>query len=364
MTIGVLIFLPLIFYLWLTFGWFSAIKTRVNIKKNQQPVSISVVVPFRNEGQQTAALLEQLEHQVYDVTIQWEVIFVNDYSEDKGEEHLAEQIKRASIDVKLIHAKEKGKKAAQHLGIGQATGQHILTLDADVHIGEKWLQSMVDVHLTNEALYTAGPVLPTEGKGWWSRLVALEFLSLQASTEGSFHRSQPFMSNGANSMFEVDAWREAEVIRHDAGLASGDDVFLLHALHALGKKTAHASHIDAAVYTDLPLTFKALMNQRSRWAAKTSHYKSRFAQAIAIAVFLLALFQLFGWMISFYLWGIVWLTKTIADMAIVKRMAAKYHLKAKTIDVLVLALIYPIYITMVVAMTLLQVPQPPNKHWK
>lgn len=364
MTIGVLIFLPLIFYLWLTFGWIRAIKTNVNIKKNQQPVSVSVVVPFRNEGQQTTDLLQQLEHQVYDATTQWEVIFVNDHSEDKGDELLAERIKRASIDVKLIHAKEKGKKAAQHLGIGQASGQHILTLDADVQIGEKWLQSMVDVHLTNEASYTAGPVLPTNGKGLWNRLVALEFLSLQASTEGSFHRGQPFMSNGANSMFDVDAWREAETVRNDTGLASGDDVFLLQALHALGKKTAHASHIDAAVYTDLPQTFKALMKQRNRWATKTSHYKSRFAQAIAIAVFLLALFQLFGWMISLYLWGMVWFTKTVADMAIVKRMAAKYQMKTKTIDVLILALIYPIYITMVVAMTLLHVPQPPNKHWK
>lgn len=364
MTIGVLIFLPLIFYLWLTFAWFRSIKTNIVINKTQSPISVTVVIPFRNEGQQTTALLHQLEQQVFDSSIKMEVIFVNDHSQDEGEMLLEKQIKRSNINVILLHAIGRGKKVAQYEAINQASGQSILTLDADVNIGNKWLQSMVDAHLSNEASYTAGPVLPKESKGLWGRLVALEFMSLQASTEGSFHRKQPFMSNGANSMFDVNAWKAASEIRNDAGLVSGDDVFLLQALHALGKKTAHASHIDAAVHTDLPQTLKALIKQRSRWAAKTSHYKSRFAQTIAIAVFLLALFQLFGWMISLYLCGMVWVAKTIADMAIVKRMGAKYHMSVKTSDVLILALIYPIYITMVVAMTLLHVPQPPNKHWK
>ena len=57
--------------------------------------------------------------------------------------------------------------------------------------------------------------------------------------------------------------------------ASGDDVFLFAEASRLGLVIGYAGQKEAMVTTRPQVNFKALMNQRKRWATKTRAYAGR-----------------------------------------------------------------------------------------
>ncbi len=365
MAVGILFLFPAVFYVVLVWRWTSALKRPISTYRSEGILSVSVVVAFRNEGKKTSQLLEQLEQQVIPKHLTLECLFVDDHSNDDGAALLRQTMAKTTCNARMITAKGKGKKAAQMTGVLEAQSDLILTLDVDVLLHPKWLSTMVNTHLTNGWAYTAATVIPLPSHTRIGKLTSLEFLSLQAATEGSFAIGRPFMSNGANSAFYRHAWHDAKQLRTDQSIASGDDVFLVQALQKLKMPMGHAAHPDAVVFTQMPEHLSDVLIQRTRWAAKTTHYTSRYAQLVAIVVALLALFQLLGWIFSPYLWGLVWISKTIVDVEILKTMGRKYDIPTPMRYCLVLAVIYPFYTLLIVMLTLLSpLFQQPNKQWK
>ncbi len=365
MTIGIFFIFPAVFYMVLVWRWTAAITSPKLFGEITEASSVTVVVPFRNEGVNTINLLRQLEKQKRPEHIALECLFVDDHSTDGGAEQLQHAIDKSPCNARLVKANGKGKKAAQTTGVEQATSHVVLTLDADVHLHPLWLSTLAGIHIANGWAYTSATVIPLPANTFVGKLASLEFLSLQAATEGSFVCGQPFMSNGANSAFDTRAWREARTVRNDEKIASGDDVFLVQALLILRKPMGHAAHPNAVVYTQMPGKWRDVLVQRTRWAAKTTHYTSRHAQMVAVYVALVAVFQLTGWFFSPYLWAMVWIGKTAFDLRILKTMGNKYSVSTPLGYGLALALVYPMYTLLVVALTLLNpLIQQPNKQWK
>lgn len=365
MTIGILFLFPMLFYLWLVLRWTATICPPETPAELSSKLMVSVVVPFRNEGRLTTDLLDALQRQSVPKLAEVEFLFVNDHSSDEGAEELVAAINGRGVNARIISADGRGKKAAQTTGIVNARGQLILTLDADVVPHPKWLETLIRIHFTHNWSYTSATVIPEASTSLLGKLFSLEFVSLQAATEGSFNLGHPFMSNGANSAFNIEAWEDARAVRNDYRLASGDDVFLVQALQQLGKPIGHAAHREAVVYTKMPDAWGAILRQRTRWAAKTTHYTSRFAQLVAVTVVLLAVFQIIGWWFSPYLCAVVWLSKTWVDMRILRAMSKKYSIDIPWRYMLGLAFIYPMYTLLVVVLTLFQpFAKQPNKQWK
>ena len=93
--------------------------------------TLSIVIPVYNEASSLIELYEEIKVNVASFSI-WEILFVDDGStDDSGEiiRSLHEKDKR----VKLIQFhRNYGKSAALSEGFNMATGNYILTMDADL----------------------------------------------------------------------------------------------------------------------------------------------------------------------------------------------------------------------------------------
>src|SRR4030095_628611 len=95
-----------------------------NTDQTMAPVSVSIIIPARNEENNIANLLEALQRQDYPKTL-LEIIVVDDHSTDST----AETVKRFP-DVTLLKLKEDDinsyKKKAIENGIAAASGELII----------------------------------------------------------------------------------------------------------------------------------------------------------------------------------------------------------------------------------------------
>jgi glycosyltransferase involved in cell wall biosynthesis len=95
---------------------------------------LSIIIPAYNEGKTINLILDKIKAAVLPDQMSKEVIIVNDYSTDHTEEAILEYKKNhSSLDIQYFkHAYNKGKGAALHTGIQQATGDFIIIQDADL----------------------------------------------------------------------------------------------------------------------------------------------------------------------------------------------------------------------------------------
>jgi len=91
---------------------------------------LSVVVPVRNEAENIAPLIQEIE-QALAGTVDYEIVYVNDGSTDDTANRLTE-VKSQSTKLRVIqHAKSCGQSTALRTGIKAAKGDWVVTLDGD-----------------------------------------------------------------------------------------------------------------------------------------------------------------------------------------------------------------------------------------
>jgi len=259
-----------------------------------EKVRVSIVVPARNEEKNVKALLKDINEQKYPQP--WiEIILVDDASGDKTAEAISEWHKGKLIELKLIQLQEQEtnyspKKRAMSEGINYASGDLIITTDADCRVGKNWLATIVSHYLKTNAKMLSGPVRLSPLKSFFSKIQALEFSSLVGSGAGAIGLGKPLMCNGANLAFEKEAFDEVGGYAGNEIYASGDDVFLMMKMKATYGSEAISFVKDAEAIVDTPpkAGWKEFINQRTRWASKAKAYKSLFALFSSGVVFLFA----------------------------------------------------------------------------
>ena len=95
---------------------------------------LSVIIPVYNEGSTLQLVLDKVLKVELMNSLEKEIVIINDCSTDdtakKIEEYFA---KYREVDVKIVHhPKNRGKGAAIHSGIKQASGDYIIIQDADL----------------------------------------------------------------------------------------------------------------------------------------------------------------------------------------------------------------------------------------
>lgn len=133
---------------------FTSIVVVRPVMTEREPVSVSVVVPARNERGNIAAALERMP----DLGGPVEVIFVEGHSSDGTWEEI-ERVRAAysgPCSIKSMQQTGKGKADAVRLGFSQATGELLTILDADLTMPPELLPRFVDAWREGRADFING----------------------------------------------------------------------------------------------------------------------------------------------------------------------------------------------------------------
>ena len=251
--------------------------------KGHTPVSI--IVAARDEEEQIAKTIEDLLAQTYAPELT-EIIFIDDHSTDRTAEIISRYPR-----VKLISLQEKTlnsyKKKAIETAIGGASGKLIITTDADCRMGPLWLQTIVQYYEENDYKMISSPVAYAGERNFFERAQALEFLYLIGLGASTIGNNKPSTCNGANLAYERDAFYEVGGFKGIDDLASGDDELLLHKMAArYNQKIGFLKNRNAIVYTQAKPTLGEFIQQRKRWASKSTRYKNKSIIVLGVLVWL------------------------------------------------------------------------------
>ena len=299
------------------------------------PVStkISVIIPARNEEENIGKLLSSLEKQSYPLKL-YEIVVVDDHSEDNTKAIVKQYAKVRLLQLKADNINSYKKKALE-TGIGAATGDLIITTDADCVVQPGWLKSIVSFKEEKKAVVVAAPVALYSNNSVLQIFQAIDFMVLQAITGAAVSKNGSSMSNGANLAYERDAFYKVKGFEGVDYIASGDDMLLIY---KIGQQYPGRLHYlkskEAIVFTEPMKTWKSFFNQRIRWASKAKEYGDKRITAVLLLVYLfnlsfpvLAVAGFFCYYCWLWLAGF-WIAKTLVELPLVYS-AARFFGKQK-----------------------------------
>ncbi len=326
--------------------------------------TFSIIIPYRNEAGNLPALLRSLSGIKYP-TEKFEIILVNDASKDNSKEICEAFLKDFPLlNIRLLENKRQSnspKKDAIRTAIESSNFDYIATTDADCVIPANWLHFFDAMIRENNSEMIAGPVgfiQRTIKKPYFQNFEEMDFMSLQASTIGAFGIEKAFMCNGANLCYKKALFLEGSGFSENEDLASGDDVFLLQDFRKKGKNVAFIKSEKATVFTNYQNNLHELIQQRIRWAAKTSAYTSVFAKFTGVIVFLmnlsLIIFTVLAFMdlFSFQFLMLIFLLKFNADFILIFRAAKFMNRESLMRHYLWCSIAYPFFSVYVAGLSL------------
>lgn len=296
MVVFVVLFISglyLLFNVSLWYGWRK-------IETVEHPLSpttrATIIVVTRNEEANIAQLLADFDAQSYPSHL-FEVIIVDDHSEDRTVEFVKQFQQRSTCSITLfsLPALSKApKKAAIEVGVFEARGDLLLITDGDCRVKRNWVESMTRAHVVSGAKFIAGPVAFVRSQTFWQKLMTIEFASLVGAGAVSVAMRTPLMCNAANMAFEKEAFYNVEGFKGNETNASGDDIFLMRKIAVrYSGGVAFNKDRNAIVETYPEKSLKRFLYQRIRWAGKWRTAKGIVNQVVPLFVFVCHLTTLF-----------------------------------------------------------------------
>ena len=271
------------FLLWVRYHWGQI---EASGEAGKALLTFSIVIPVRNESSNIAAILADLQSQEYPRDL-YEVIVIDDDSEDGTLEIAVEALQKSTVNYRLIRLKDdgmKGKKQAISKALELAENEIILATDGDCRVGPGWIQAYADQY-TEDIQMITGPVRMVQ-HNFFTRLQSFEFAGLIGLGAASLQSGNPGMCNGANLSYRKSAFHEVSGYEGNHEIASGDDEFLLQKIFKIYPRgVVFLKDKRAIVSTPAKDTLAELINQRKRWSSKWKFHKSYYIKLMAIAVF-------------------------------------------------------------------------------
>jgi cellulose synthase/poly-beta-1,6-N-acetylglucosamine synthase-like glycosyltransferase len=292
--------LYLLVVVYLIKGW-SALR-RPDIQSAPLNTKVTVLIAARDEE-------ERIHHTIEDIIAQdyprhfVEVIIVDDHSTDRT----AEIIRSYAADgVKLMQLQEDKplnsyKKKAIAEAISLSTGELMVATDADCRMGPKWLSSIVGYYETHNPVMISSPVTYFEEKSLFERLQTLEFSFLIGIGASFIGNGKASTCNGANLAYRKDIFYEVGGFKGIDDLASGDDELLLQKVAVqYPNRIGFFKNADAVVFTHAKHSLHEFLQQRRRWASKSTRYKDKKIVALAVCIWLFNLSMVINALMGFY----------------------------------------------------------------
>ena len=333
-------------------GWAKINSFELN--GNPAKTKVSILIAARNEEDKIGKTIDDILAQDYDKNLV-EIIVVDDHSTDLTSKII---LSYAKDGVKLIILNEANalnsyKKKAIQTAIGEATGKLIITTDADCRMGTEWLKTVVNYYETYNYKMISSPVAYFEEKSFFENAQTLEFsylIGLGASTIGN---KNPSTCNGANLAYEREAFFEVGGFNGIDDLASGDDELLLHKMAAIYEdKIGFLKNTAAVVYTHAKSTLGEFIQQRKRWASKSTRYKEKSVIILGVSIWffnisiiinaLLAIIFPEGESLRFFLFQLT--CKILIEFIFLNRITSFFKRKQLLVLLPILSLMHILYI--------------------
>ena len=262
-------------------------------EEKTQMSKFSVVIPARNEAANIEGCLTGILSQNYPTHL-FEIIVVDDYSEDETAQIVLE-IAQQHKNVRILQLKDftknenlvAYKKRAIEIAVTQATGDWIVTTDADCSFTKNWLATYDGYIQENNSVMVAAPVAYANTGSFLSIFQVLDFISLQGITAAAVASGSHTLCNGANLCYSKKAFESVGKFSGIDHLASGDDMLLMHKMKkAFPGKIGYLYAQDAVVTTAPSATLDLFIQQRIRWASKALGYQDKIIFWILLLVYL------------------------------------------------------------------------------
>ena len=331
---------------------FHRIKENKSLKSTES-TNFSIVIPFRNEAENLSGLLKSISLLDYPKN-KFEIILVNDDSNDDSVKIIENfKTQNPKLDMSIINRQQNSnspKKDAIELAIKKSKFDWVITTDADCVLPLKWLEILSEFIRTKKPKMVVMPVLYEYQNNFFTNFQILELLSLQGATMGGFGIDKPFLCNGANLCYEKKCFLELEGFSGNDNIGSGDDIFMLEKM--LGKHPTKVKYLKSKgviVKTKVEKKFSNMVNQRIRWASKTTSYNNTFGKLVGLTVLLMnfwlilllvfAIFKIISWQQIAY----VFFIKFIIDFLLLYPTSVFYQQQKILKSYPLISFLYPFF---------------------
>ncbi len=333
-------------------------------KNTSEKFNFSVVIPFRNEVKNLPHLLTSISQLDYPKN-KFEIILINDVSNDESVELIKKfRNQNLTLNIEIINKEKKSnspKKDAIETAIKKSKFEWIITTDADCILPENWLRTIDQFIQNKNPKMIVAPVIYQTENTFLNKFQILDFLSLQGATMAGFGIQKPFMCNGANLCYEKNCFNEIDGFSGNKNIASGDDIFMLEKMvEKYPDQIKYLKSTDAIVITKAQQNIFDLLQQRIRWASKTSSYKNPFGKFVGMIIFLMNLylvvlvFLAFFNYVSWHHMGLVFILKFNLDFLILYPTALFFKQQKPLSSYVFSSVLYPFFCVTVVILSFIQ----------
>ncbi len=230
---------------------------------NWQP-KVSVLIPAWNEEVGIAAAMDSVARADYP---HLELIVIDDGSTDGTYQQIKQAAARISADnqngvreIQFRRVQNGGKARALNTALSLATGEVIITVDADSLVERHAIRNMVKHFCDPKVASVAGNVVIGNRNTYLGLLQQLEYLF------GFYFKRADGMFNAVYIVGGAAAAYRRSILVEAGGFDEAiitEDIELSTRLQALGFKVRYAP--NATIFTEGPSDFKSLCQQRLRW---------------------------------------------------------------------------------------------------
>lgn len=295
--------------------------------------AVSIIIPARDEAENILTCLHSILAQDFPSNL-IQIIVIDDHSTDATPELVAD-LNNPNIlllrlaDFPTVASTQSFKKRAIQIGIQHAEGDLIVTTDADCVVPPRWLSLIVSFYESKQAVFIAAPVNFYHEQNALEKFQSLDFMGMMAVTGAGIHQGWMHMCNGANLAYPKTIFEAVNGFEGIDHLASGDDMLLMQKIaQQFPGRMGFIKNAAATVRTTAKSTLRSFVQQRIRWASKSTAYPEWKVTFVLAWVFFfccqIALSLLLAWCWHSELWliaGLQFIIKGVSDFIFLRKMA-------------------------------------------
>lgn len=278
---GITFIIQLIYH-WCVFSKLAFYKKKDRAKSDDQLEPVSVVVCARDAYEYLQDLVPVLLTQDYP---DYEIVIVNDCSEDETEEWLKD-IERREPKIRPVQLRQhlnffNGKKFPLSMGIKSAKNDLIVLTDVNcLPTNSQWLRSVVNSYGNNtEVVIGYSPYM--NKKGLFNQIMRFDAVQYAMQYLSAALNKHPYMGIGTNLSYRKDLfYRHKGFTSHYTTSVGDDDLFVSQV--AKGKNTEVLIDAENAILTTPPHKFGMWAHIKSSRYSTIPQYdtKAKFSSAL------------------------------------------------------------------------------------